>query len=52
MSYYPQPDSSIRDKVKVLLDLSNYGTNKESEQATDVVTPKAHLVNFSLVTLS
>ena len=28
MSYYPQPDSHIRDKVKVLLDLSNYATKK------------------------
>ena len=27
MSYYPEPDSHIRDKVKVVLfDLSNYGT--------------------------
>ena len=52
MSYYPQPDSSIRDKVKVLLDLSNYSTKKESEQATDFDTPKPHLLTFSLVTLS
>ena len=28
MSYYPKPDSHIRDKVKVLLDLSNYATKK------------------------
>ena len=28
MSYYPEPDSHIRDKVKVVLDLSNYGTKK------------------------
>ena len=28
MSYYPQPDSHIRDKVKVLLDLSNYATKR------------------------
>ena len=26
MSYYLEPDSSIRDKVKVVLDLSNYAT--------------------------
>ena len=26
MSYYPEPDSHIRDKVKVVLDLSNYAT--------------------------
>ena len=24
MSYYPGPDSHIKDKVKVVLDLSNY----------------------------
>ena len=34
MSYYPEPNSHIRDKVKVLLDLSNYGTKKELEHAT------------------
>ena len=28
MSYYPEPDSHIRDKVKVVLDLSNYVTKK------------------------
>ena len=29
MSYYPQSDSYIRDKVKVVLDLSNYAAKKE-----------------------
>ena len=29
MSYYPEPDSHIRNKVKVVLDLSNYATTKE-----------------------
>ena len=28
MSFYPEPDSHIRDKDKVLLDLSNYATKK------------------------
>ena len=28
MSYFPEPDSHIRDKVKVKLDLSNYATKK------------------------
>ena len=27
MSYYPEPDSHTRDKVKVILDMSNYATN-------------------------
>ena len=38
MSYYLEPDSSIRDKVKVLLDLSNYAIKKELEHATGVDT--------------
>ena len=28
MSYYPEPDSHIRDKVKVVLDLTNYAIKK------------------------
>ena len=28
MNHYPEPDSHIRDKVKVVLELSNYGTKK------------------------
>ena len=28
MSYYPEPGSHTRDKVKVVLDLSNYATRK------------------------
>ena len=28
MSYYPEPDNHIRDKDKVVLDLSNYATKK------------------------
>ena len=38
MSYYPDPDSHIRDRVKVALELSNYATKKESEDATGVDT--------------
>ena len=29
MIYYLEPDSHIRDKVKVVLDLSNYATKKK-----------------------
>ena len=29
MSYYPKLDSHIRDKVKVVLHLSNYATKKD-----------------------
>ena len=28
MSYYPEQETYIRDKVKVVLDLSNYATKK------------------------
>ena len=28
MSYYSEPDSNIKDKVKVVLDLSNYPIKK------------------------
>ena len=28
MSYYLEPDSHIKDKVEVVLDLSNYATKK------------------------
>ena len=38
MSYYPEPDSHIRDKVKVVLDLSYYTTKKEFDHATGVDT--------------
>ena len=27
MNYYPEPDSHIRGKVKLVLDLSSYATN-------------------------
>ena len=38
MSYYPEPDSHIRDKVKVVLDLTNCATKKELEHATGIDT--------------
>ena len=38
MSHYPEPDSYIRDKVKVVLDLSNYVTKEELDHATGVDT--------------
>ena len=36
MSYYPHPDSNIRDKVKVVLDLSNYANKKELDHGKEV----------------
>ena len=38
MSYYPETDSHIKDKMKAVLDLSNYPTNKDLEHATVVDT--------------
>ena len=32
MSYYPEPDSHIRDKVEVVLDLSNHATKKNKRR--------------------
>ena len=37
MGYYPEPESHIRDKVKVVSDLSNYAA-KKLEHATGVDT--------------
>ena len=34
MSSYPEPYSHISDKVRVVLDLSNYATKKELEHGT------------------
>ena len=38
ISHYPEPNSHISYKVKVVLDLSNYTTKKESEYATGTDT--------------
>ena len=46
MSYYPEPESHIRDKVKVLPNLSNYATKKELEHATGVDTSNLATTNF------
>ena len=48
MSYYPETNSDIRDKAKVVLDLSNYATKKELDHATGVDTsdlaPKKYFI--------
>ena len=38
MSYYPEKDNHERDKVKIVLDLSNYVTKKELEHTTHADT--------------
>ena len=40
MSYYPEPDSHIRDKAKVVLDLTNYATKKNQ----NIPQPLIHLI--------
>ena len=50
MTYYLEPDGHIRDKVKVVLNLSNYATKKESDHATGVDTfdLKAEVVKLGI----
>ena len=49
MIYYPEPDSNIRDKVKVVLDFSNYPTKKEFDHATsDVDTSDLAAKKYSI----
>ena len=38
MSYYRESDSHIKDKVKLILDLSNFATKKWLDHATGVYT--------------
>ena len=38
MSYYPEPDIHIRNKVKVVLELSNDATKTELDHCTGVDT--------------
>ena len=38
MDYYPEPDIHIRDKVKVVLNLSNYATEKKLNYTASVDT--------------
>ena len=38
ISYYPQPDSHIRAKVKAVLELANYAIKQELEHVTCVDT--------------
>ena len=38
MSYYPEQDSHIRDKVKLVLDLSHYAAKKELYHTAGVDT--------------
>ena len=38
MNYYPEPDSHIRNKVKVASDLSHNATKKKLDHATSIDT--------------
>lgn len=59
LSYYLELDSHIKDKVKVVLDLSNYAAEKKFEYASGVGTSnlrakkiialKLNLINWALI---
>ena len=44
MSYYLDPDNHIIDKVKVVLALSNYPTEKELDHTTSDLTAKKDFI--------
>ena len=44
MSYYPEPDIHIRDKVKVVLGFSNYVTQKKKNQKKPKQQAMIHLI--------
>ena len=48
MSYYLEPDRHIRDKVKVVLDLSNYATKKNQQMLQVLI----HLIKLLKAILS
>ena len=52
MSYYPDPDGHIRDKVKLGLDLSNYATKKELDHAVGVDTSDLAAIKISLLSIN
>ena len=51
MSYCADPDTHIRDEVKVVLDLPNYATKKELKDAAGVDTSSLGTERRSFITL-
>ena len=49
LSYYPGPDSHIRDKVKVVLKLTSYASKEELEHTTSVDTSNLAAKKFLLL---
>ena len=49
MSYYPEKDSHINDKIKVQENLSNYVTKKELKDATGIDTSNSTDTNNFVV---
>ena len=49
MSYYPEPDIHIRDKVKIVLDLSGFATKKGLEHEIGVDTSNLASKKLSLL---
>ena len=46
MSFYPEPDIHIRNKVKAILDLPIYATEKELGHATGVDTSDLAAIKY------
>ena len=38
MSYYPEPNTHFKEKIRLVLDLSNFATKEELEKAIGVDT--------------
>ena len=49
MSYYLEPNSHIRDKIQVALDLSNRATKKKLDLATGIDTADLGAENILLL---
>ena len=49
MSYHPEPDNHIKNKIKVELDLSSYAMKKELDHATGFDTSDLAAKKVSLL---
>ena len=49
MSYYPERETHIKDKVKVVLDLTDYATKKELKHPVGVDTSDLAAKTFLLL---
>ena len=49
MSYYPEPNSHIRDKVKAVLELSNYVDTSNLAAKRDFIALKAEVDKLDII---